>query len=173
MHTSSTWYVPSTLYIIRACFFPLPIMAWARRIFCTTTGRQIHRVAHGEDNASRVASKKKRALKLGSFRNLGRSTIIDIYTRWFKVTFSSPSWRSLNHLKGSLNHPKEGTKNCIPFHSWCINLYTLPKVDFEELILKLKQTQHSWNRRWAVAAIHNLFSSTKKAICTMMMASGR
>ena len=37
----------------------LPIMAWARRIFCTTTGRQIHRVAHGEDNASRVASKKK------------------------------------------------------------------------------------------------------------------
>lgn len=69
MHTSSAWYVPSTLYIIRACFFPLrifeifqtslPIIAWARRIFCTTTGRQIHRVAHGEDNASRVASKKK------------------------------------------------------------------------------------------------------------------
>ena len=29
-------------------------------------------------------------------------------TRWFKVTFSSPSWRSLSHLKGSLNHPKKG-----------------------------------------------------------------
>ena len=28
-----------------------------------------------------------------------------LYTRWFFVTFSSPSWRSLNHLKGSLNHP--------------------------------------------------------------------
>ena len=28
-------------------------------------------------------------------------------TRWFKVPFSSPSWRSLNPLKGSLNHPKK------------------------------------------------------------------
>ena len=27
----------------------------------------------------------------------------------FKVTFSSPSWRSLNHLKGSLNHSKKVT----------------------------------------------------------------
>ena len=34
-----------------------------------------------------------------------------IYTRWFKVTFSSPSWRSLNPLKGSLNHPKKVTLN--------------------------------------------------------------
>ena len=34
-------------------------------------------------------------------------------TRWFQfVTFSSPSWRSLNHSKGSLNHPKKVTKNC-------------------------------------------------------------
>ena len=33
-------------------------------------------------------------------------------TRWFKVTFSSPSWRSLNPLKGSLNPPKKVTKNC-------------------------------------------------------------
>ena len=28
------------------------------------------------------------------------------------MTFSSPSWRSLNHLKRSLNHPKKVTKNC-------------------------------------------------------------
>ena len=28
------------------------------------------------------------------------------------MTFSSPSWRSLNPLKGSLNHPKRVTKNC-------------------------------------------------------------
>ena len=28
------------------------------------------------------------------------------------MTFSSPSWRSLNPLKGSLNHPKKVTKNC-------------------------------------------------------------
>ena len=33
-------------------------------------------------------------------------------TRWFKVTFSSPSWRSLNQWKGSLNNPKKVTKNC-------------------------------------------------------------
>ena len=33
-------------------------------------------------------------------------------SRWFKVPFPSPSWRSLNPLKGSLNHPKKGTKNC-------------------------------------------------------------
>ena len=35
-------------------------------------------------------------------------------TRWFKVPFSSPSWRSLNPLKilkGSLNHPKKVTLN--------------------------------------------------------------
>ena len=34
-----------------------------------------------------------------------------VITRWFKVSFSSPSWRSLNH-------PKKGTKNCqvhVPF----------------------------------------------------------
>ena len=31
-------------------------------------------------------------------------------TRWFKVTFSSPSWRSLNHVKfRSLNHPQKVT----------------------------------------------------------------
>ena len=28
------------------------------------------------------------------------------------MTFSSPSWRSLSHSKGSLNHPKKVTKNC-------------------------------------------------------------
>ena len=27
------------------------------------------------------------------------------------MTFSSPSWRSFNPLKGSLNHPKKVTKN--------------------------------------------------------------
>ena len=41
---------------------------------------------------------------------INRKTISS--TRWFKVTFSSPNWRSLNHLKGSLNHPKKVTKNC-------------------------------------------------------------
>ena len=32
------------------------------------------------------------------------------YSRWFKVPFSSPSWRSLNPLKGSrFHHPKKVT----------------------------------------------------------------
>ena len=40
-------------------------------------------------------------------------------TRWFKVTFSSPSWRSLNPFKGSLNHPKKVTLNHqVPFFLW-------------------------------------------------------
>ena len=32
-------------------------------------------------------------------------------TRWFKVTLSSPSWRSLSHLEGSLSQPKKVTLN--------------------------------------------------------------
>ena len=40
---------------------------------------------------------------------------IDIHkktsSRWLKVPFSSPSWRSLNPLQGSLNHPKKVTLN--------------------------------------------------------------
>ena len=39
------------------------------------------------------------------------SYIPKITSRWFKVPFSSPSWRSLNPLKGSLNHPKKVTLN--------------------------------------------------------------
>ena len=35
----------------------------------------------------------------------------NMFARWFKVPFSSPSWRSLNPLKGSLNHPKKVTLN--------------------------------------------------------------
>ena len=34
------------------------------------------------------------------------------FSRWFKVTFWFPSWRSLNLSKWSLNHPQKGTKNC-------------------------------------------------------------
>ena len=39
-------------------------------------------------------------------------------TRWFKMTFSSPgpSWRSLNPLKGPLNHPKKVTLNHQVYH---------------------------------------------------------
>ena len=37
------------------------------------------------------------------------------------VTFLSQGWRSLNHLKGSLNHPKKVTKNCQAIDD-CLNL---------------------------------------------------
>ena len=33
-----------------------------------------------------------------------------IHARWFKVTFLTPSWRSLNLFKRSLNHPQKVTK---------------------------------------------------------------
>ena len=39
------------------------------------------------------------------------------------MTFSSPSWRSLNHFKRPLNHPKKVTKNCqvqINFICFCM-----------------------------------------------------
>ena len=38
-----------------------------------------------------------------------------------KVTFLSPSWRSLNLPKGSLNHPKKVTKNCQVHVITCIH----------------------------------------------------
>ena len=38
-------------------------------------------------------------------------SMLKMHPRWFKVTFWSPSWRSLNPLKGSLNHPKKVTLN--------------------------------------------------------------
>ena len=47
--------------------------------------------------------------------NIGLSNI-ESYARWFFVTFSSPSWRSLNHFKRSLNHPKQVTSRI----AWCI-----------------------------------------------------
>ena len=33
-----------------------------------------------------------------------------VLTRWFKVAFSSPIWRSLNHLKGYLTIPKRSQR---------------------------------------------------------------
>ena len=42
-------------------------------------------------------------------------------TRWFKVPFSSSNWRSLNPLKGSLNHPKKVTLN----HQVCYIILSL------------------------------------------------
>ena len=42
----------------------------------------------------------------------GSASLKSINSKWFNATFSSRSWRSPNPLKGSLNHPKKGTKNC-------------------------------------------------------------
>ena len=64
-----------------------------------------------------------------------------IYTRWFKVTFWSPSWRSLNPLKGSLNHPKKVTLNhqVKMFHITCIELD--PLVNHGQSIYRRNRTQ--------------------------------
>ena len=47
--------------------------------------------------------------------------------RWFKVTFSSPNWRSLNPWKGSLNHPKKVTLNHQGFE------FTWPEIKGENV----------------------------------------
>ena len=46
-------------------------------------------------------------------------------SRWFKVPFSSPSWRSLNLLKGSLNHPKKVTLNHQGCMFFCVYFFVL------------------------------------------------
>ena len=38
------------------------------------------------------------------------------------MTFLSPSWRSLNLPKGSLNHPKKVTKNCLALIKLCVHV---------------------------------------------------
>ena len=48
------------------------------------------------------------------------------------VTFSSPNWKSLNPLKGSLNHPKKITLNCI---------FQIVAVDGAEALLGLRLYQ--------------------------------
>ena len=55
-------------------------------------------------------------------------------TRWFKVTFLCPSWRSLNSLKGSLNHPKKVT-------NW-ITRYEFPNVFQAALFLHLSSRRN-------------------------------
>ena len=66
-------------------------------------------------------------LKLGwlsSSRQAGLPVTPDFFfkpiSRWFKVPFSPPSWRSLNPLRGSLKHPKKVTLNhqAIEFWGW-------------------------------------------------------
>jgi len=45
------------------------------------------------------------------------------------VTFSSPSWRSLNHLKGSLNHPKKVTLNHLVFVVLLVSSFLAGQLD--------------------------------------------
>ena len=50
--------------------------------------------------------------------------------RWFKVPFSSPSWRSLNPLKGSLNHPEKVTLNHQDCNHHMILLFSISRFLF-------------------------------------------
>ena len=54
----------------------------------------------------------------------GSGSLKRMETRWFKVPFSSPSWRTLNPLKGSLNHPKKVTLN----HQGFVDFFPHPTV---------------------------------------------
>ena len=60
--------------------------------------------------------------------------------RWFKMPFSSPSWRSLNPLKGSLNHPKKVTLN----HQVLVFLF------FEPLSFRSSETSRLGRCKWEV-----------------------
>ena len=47
---------------------------------------------------------------IGQWRLFSGNLKLNMNTKWLKVTFLSPSWKSLNHLQGHLyNHPKKGT----------------------------------------------------------------
>ena len=82
-------------------------MSWRKPPFGVGKARESQRQIH-------VATSQNRPSNKSSLRQRWRNGRFNkkISTRWFNVTFSSPSWRSLNHLKGSHNHPKKGTKNC-------------------------------------------------------------
>ena len=62
-----------------------------------------------------------RRVKSGGRMGIG---IIGIYTEYIHhviqrmTSLTSPSWRSLNHLQGLLNHPKKVTKNCKAVIYW-------------------------------------------------------
>ena len=64
-----------------------------------------------------------------------------LLTRWFKVTFWSPSWRSLNLSKRSLNHPKRVTLNhqvgIVYTGDFFYLLRILPKVNWWFLLVFL------------------------------------
>ena len=62
--------------------------------------------------------------------------------RWFKMTFSSPSWRSLHPLKGSLNHPKKVTKNCqvVGVFFYRLNPKILSKTNLENFGPHIKES---------------------------------
>ena len=71
-----------------------------------------------------------------------------ITTRWFKVTFSSPSWRSLNHWKGSLSHPKRVTLNHQAHISsvvWSFLLFEKTVRSFRSWLLSMAHS--SWHHK--------------------------
>ena len=63
-----------------------------------------------------------------------------LITRWFKVTFSSPRWRSLNPFKGSLKHPKKVTLNHEVPINWC-RISSINSIIAEDVAF---QVEHPW-----------------------------
>ena len=69
-----------------------------------------------------------RTVKFGiiSPKNRGENKNIIETTTQIYIHIESPSWRSLNPLKGSLNHPKKGTLN----HQVGDVFFNLPTCNF-------------------------------------------
>ena len=84
-------------------------------------------------------------------------------TRWFKVPFSSPSWRSLNLSKRSLNHPQKVTLNhqghmfwpiCVlkgeSWSDWLVVLVVAGAWKVSKFMYQTNQTPHGFSQKICV-----------------------
>ena len=71
----------------------------------------------------------------------------NIYSRWFKVTFLSPSWRSLSHWRGHLTIPKRSSQRIarLPRNlTWNPEFMTISKRRENLLFQKTSFTGSMW-----------------------------
>ena len=94
--------------------------------------------------------RKREAWRRGCNKNLACQ---NADTWWFKVTFWSPSWRSLNPLKGSLNQPKKVTLNHLVYCTWCpfllqyLNCYYFQEIYVMQEVVVESRDAFCWNFR--------------------------
>ena len=101
-------------------------------------------------------------------------------TRWFKVPFSSPSWRSLNLSKRSLNHPQKVTLNhqghmfwpiCVlkgeSWSDWLVVLVVAGAWKVSKFMYQTNQTPHGFSQKicvcfFALVALRNYINHGSK-----------